>query len=48
MNIPFLWCRKQKTGLLAVRIDEGYPEITRCTVREYASILVGISADGMY
>ena len=28
--------------------DEGYPEIARCTEREFATILAGISAGGMY
>ncbi|HAN7192333.1 TPA: hypothetical protein IF338_004991, partial [Escherichia coli] len=32
-----------------VRVDdEGYPEIARCTEREFATILAGISAGGMY
>ncbi|MBM2900053.1 hypothetical protein, partial [Shigella sonnei] len=32
-----------------VRVDdEGYPEIARCTEREFATILSGISAGGMY
>ncbi|EFZ2005830.1 hypothetical protein OKA44_004397, partial [Shigella sonnei] len=32
-----------------VRVDdEGYPEIARCTEREFATIPAGISADGMY
>ncbi|EHX9353173.1 hypothetical protein K3697_004849, partial [Escherichia coli] len=32
-----------------VRVDdEGYPEIARCTEREFAAILAGISAGGMY
>ncbi|WP_212737960.1 hypothetical protein, partial [Escherichia coli] len=32
----------------AVHDDEGYPEIARCTEREFATILAGISAGGMY
>ncbi|BDI39276.1 MULTISPECIES: hypothetical protein [Escherichia] len=32
-----------------VRVDdEGYPEIARCTEREFATILAGISAGGMF
>ncbi|HDX7445923.1 TPA: hypothetical protein RPN45_005155, partial [Escherichia coli] len=32
-----------------VRVDdEGYPEIARCTEREFATIFAGISAGGMY
>ncbi|MWP55032.1 hypothetical protein GQN25_23765, partial [Escherichia coli] len=32
-----------------VRVDdEGYPEIARCTEWEFATILAGISAGGMY
>ncbi|ENI9439120.1 hypothetical protein AB0A37_005177, partial [Escherichia coli] len=32
-----------------VRIDdEGHPEIARCTEREFATILAGISAGGMF
>ncbi|WP_417115410.1 hypothetical protein [Escherichia coli] len=28
--------------------DEGYPEIARCTEREFATILADISVGGMY
>ncbi|EFF0732821.1 hypothetical protein ABRR43_004522, partial [Escherichia coli] len=32
-----------------VRVDdEEYPEIARCTEREFATILAGISVGGMY
>ncbi|WP_213057805.1 hypothetical protein, partial [Escherichia coli] len=50
LNIPFFVdVRNKKLVFWFVRVDdEGYPEIARCTEREFATILAGISAGGMY
>ncbi|MDC9084235.1 hypothetical protein PSK33_25290 [Escherichia coli] len=49
-GIPFfLDAGNKKLVFWFVRVDdEGYPEIARCTEREFATILAGISAGGMY
>ncbi|EGN7847727.1 hypothetical protein LOD06_002857 [Escherichia coli] len=47
---PSLWMPETKSwssGLVRVD-DEGYPEIARCTEREFATILASISAGGLY
>ncbi|EED3675167.1 hypothetical protein FD97_25580 [Salmonella enterica subsp. enterica serovar Muenchen] len=45
----FLDAGNKKLVFWFVRVDdEGYPEIARCTEREFATILAGISAGGMY
>lgn len=50
LGIPFfLDAGNKKLVFWFVRVDdEGYPEIARCTEREFATILAGISAGGMY
>ncbi|EFN8393394.1 TPA: hypothetical protein JLV93_005226 [Escherichia coli] len=50
LNIPsFVDAGNKKLVFWFVRVDdEGYPEIARCTEREFATILAGISAGGMY
>ncbi|MEW9796412.1 hypothetical protein [Escherichia coli] len=50
LNISFFVdAGNKKLVFWFVRVDdEGYPEITRCTEREFATILAGISAGGMY
>ncbi|SRR21902.1 IS91, orf2 [Shigella sonnei] len=50
LNIPFFVdAGNKKLVFWFVRVDdEGYPEIARCTEREFATILSGISAGGMY
>ncbi|UIU94583.1 hypothetical protein H6S22_29105 (plasmid) [Escherichia coli] len=50
LNIPFFVdAGNKKLVFWFVRVDdEGYPEIARCTEREFATILAGISAGGMY
>ncbi|EEZ7377667.1 hypothetical protein AAGW29_005123 [Escherichia coli] len=50
VGIPFfLDAGNKKLVFWFVRVDdEGYPEIARCTEREFATILAGISAGGMY
>ncbi|GCN81243.1 transposase [Escherichia coli] len=50
LNIPlFVDVGNKKLVFWFVRVDdEGYPEIARCTEREFATILAGISAGGMY
>ncbi|WP_175610607.1 hypothetical protein [Escherichia coli] len=50
LNIPFFVdAENKKLVFWFVRVDdEGYPEIARCTEREFATILAGISAGGMY
>ncbi|EQA4276085.1 hypothetical protein ACX2Y2_005538, partial [Escherichia coli] len=46
LNIPFFVdAGNKKLVFWFVRVDdEGYPEIARCTEREFATILAGISA----
>ena len=46
LNIPlFVDVGNKKLVFWFVRVDdEGYPEIARCTEREFATILAGISA----
>ncbi|WP_410974500.1 hypothetical protein [Escherichia coli] len=48
LNIPFFVdAGNKKLVFWFVRVDdEGYPEIARCTEREFATILAGISAGG--
>ncbi|EEV3512298.1 hypothetical protein A4V55_004529, partial [Escherichia coli] len=50
LNIPFFVdAGNKKLVFWFVRVDdEGYPEIAHCTEREFATILAGISAGGMY
>ncbi|EHX5809496.1 hypothetical protein K2D02_004535, partial [Shigella dysenteriae] len=50
LGIPFFVdAGNKKLVFWFVRVDdEGYPEIARCTEREFATILAGISAGGMY
>ena len=50
LNIPFFVdAGNKKLVFWFVRVDgEGYPEIARCTEREFATIPAGISAGGMY
>ncbi|HHL4997743.1 TPA: hypothetical protein ACQ8CX_004592, partial [Escherichia coli] len=50
LNIPFFVdVGNKKLVFWFVRVDdEGYPEIAHCTEREFATILAGISAGGMY
>lgn len=50
LHIPFFvdeGNKKQVFWLVRVN-DEGYPEIARCTEREFATILAAISAGGIY
>ncbi|STM96411.1 IS91, orf2 [Escherichia coli] len=49
LNIPFFVdAGNKKLVFWFVRVDdEGYPEIARCTEREFATILAGISAGGI-
>ncbi|EEX9412492.1 hypothetical protein NKK66_RS25775 [Escherichia coli] len=50
LGIPFFVdAGNKKLVFWFVRVDdEGYPEIARCTEREFATIFAGISAGGMY
>ncbi|EFJ5611476.1 TPA: hypothetical protein N6H88_004913 [Escherichia coli] len=50
LNISFFVdAGNKKLVFWFVRVDdEGYPEIACCTEREFATILAGISAGGMY
>ena len=49
LNIPFFVdVGNKKLVFWFVRVDdEGYPEIARCTGREFATMLAGISAGGV-
>ncbi|HGU8992827.1 TPA: hypothetical protein ACNBO9_005360 [Escherichia coli] len=45
-----MWIRETKSWSSGLYVfdDEGYPEIARCTEREFATTLADISAGGMY
>ncbi|EFG0720608.1 TPA: hypothetical protein GGA36_004772 [Escherichia coli] len=50
LNIPFFVdAGNKKMVFWFVRVDdEGHPEIACCTEREFATILAGISAGGLF